>query len=169
MNIGGSDPFADPSGSRSPARRFRGRLASGVTVWTAGRLEDPAGLTVSSMMVGEPSTIFGLMNDLTGLWDAIQSSGAFVVHILEWRDRVLAETFAGLRPSPGGMFAGLAVEESEWGPVLAGSPNRAFCRYSKASPAGYSQVVWGEIEHIETAELDDPLVNFRGRYRPLAP
>ncbi len=109
------------------------------------------------------------MNDLTELWDVIQSTGAFVVHILERKDRILADTLAGLRPSPGGTFAGLAVEESEWGPVLTDNPNRAFCRYSKASPAGYGQLVWGEIERIETAELDDPLVNFRGRYRPLAP
>ncbi|MDQ3766519.1 MAG: flavin reductase family protein [Actinomycetota bacterium] len=169
MSIGGSDPFADSPESRSPVRRFRGRLASGVTLWTAGSLEEPAGLTVSSVMVAEPSTIFGLMNDLTGLWDAIHSSGAFVVHILERKDRILADTFAGLRPSPGGTFAGLDVEESDWGPVLVDKPTRAFCRYSKASPAGYGQLVWGEIERIETAELDEPLVNFRGRYRPLAP
>ncbi len=169
MTIGRGDPFADPSDARSPVRQFRGRLASGVTVWTAGSVEDPAGLTVSSMMVGEPSTIVGLMNDLTGLWDTIQSSGTFVVHILERKDRSLADAFAGLRPSPGGIFAGHDIEESQWGPVLVDKPNRAFCRYLKATEAGYGQLVWGEIERTETAELDQPLVNFRGRYQSLAP
>jgi 3-hydroxy-9,10-secoandrosta-1,3,5(10)-triene-9,17-dione monooxygenase reductase component len=168
MSIGGGDPFADPPEARSPVRRFRGRLASGVTVWTAGSGEDPAGLTVSSMMVAEPSTVLGLMSDLSGLWDAIQRRGAFVVHILERKDRVLAEAFAGLRPSPGGLFTALDIEESAWGPVLVGSPNRVFCRYLQATEAGFGQLVRGEIERIETAELDQPLVTFRGRYQTLA-
>jgi 3-hydroxy-9,10-secoandrosta-1,3,5(10)-triene-9,17-dione monooxygenase reductase component len=138
-------------------------------LWTAGRVEEPAGLTVSSLMIGEPSSIFGLMNDLTGLWDAIQGSGAFVVHALESTDKNLADVFAGLRPSPGGMFTGLDVLGSEWGPVLVDKPNRAYCRYVKASQAGYQQLVCGEIERIETGDLDQPLVSFRGRYRQLAP
>ncbi len=169
MSIGRGDPFVDPPDARSPVRRFRGRLASAVTVWTAGSVEDPAGLTVSSMMVGEPSTILGLIGDLTALWDAIQSSGSFVVHILQRKDQNLADAFAGTRPSPGGIFAGLDFKESEWGPVLVDKPNRAFCRYLKATEAGYGQLVWGEIERTETAELDQPLVNFRGRYQSLAP
>ncbi|MBA3350154.1 MAG: flavin reductase [Actinobacteria bacterium] len=169
MSIGSGDPFADPPEARSPVRRFRGRLASGVTVWTAGSLEKPVGLTVTSMMVAEPSMVFGLVNDLTGLWDAIQDTGAFVVHVLERNDRVLAETLAGLRPSPGGAFAGLDMVESDWGPVLVDKPTRAFCRYLKASPAGYGQLVWGDTERVELADLDQPLVNFRGRYRQLAP
>ena len=169
MSIGRGDPFADPPDARAPVRQFRGRLASGVTVWTAGSVEDPSGLTVSSMVVGEPSTIVGLMNDLTELWDAIQDRGAFVVHILERKDRNLADAFAGLRPSPGGIFAGLDIEDSEWGPILVDIPNRAFCRYLKATEAGYGQLVWGEIGRTETAELDQPLVNYRGRYQSLAP
>ena len=56
-----TDPFAVPTGQRSPVRRLRGRLAAPVTLWTA---PGPAGLTVSSTLVaeGEPDRLLGLID-----------------------------------------------------------------------------------------------------------
>jgi 3-hydroxy-9,10-secoandrosta-1,3,5(10)-triene-9,17-dione monooxygenase reductase component len=164
-----TDPFVTRPEVREPARRLRGRLVAGVSIWTAGREQDRAGLTVSSMVVAEgaPSLLLGLMNDTSDLWERIGESGAFVVHILGRRDRIAAETFAGLRPSPGGLFAGMDVADTEWGPVLAAFPDRVYCRFLEASQAGYQQLVRGEIEKIELSDLTDPLVYFRGRYRSL--
>lgn len=165
------NPFADPAGRRDPVRRFRGRVASAVTLWTAGGPERRAGLTVSPVLVaeGEPPCLFGLVGDLSELWEAIRDTGLFVVHVLEVGHRDLAERFAGLRPSPGGVFAGLAVGESAWGPVLAGVATRARCRLRESSPAGYRLLVTGTIEEIEVGEVEAPLVHFRGRYLPTLP
>jgi 3-hydroxy-9,10-secoandrosta-1,3,5(10)-triene-9,17-dione monooxygenase reductase component len=164
-----TDPFATPPDARSAARRFRGRLSAGVTVWTAGGAGSRAGLTISSMVVaeGSPSIALGLMNDTTDLWDRIHEVGRFVIHVLGEGDREIADRFAGLRPSPGGLFAGLDVDDGEWGPVVPRFTERAYCRYLEATEAGYQQLVRGEIERIELTELTGPLVYFRGKYRSL--
>jgi 3-hydroxy-9,10-secoandrosta-1,3,5(10)-triene-9,17-dione monooxygenase reductase component len=164
-----TDPFAIPPEARSAARRLRGRLSSGVTIWTAGDAESRAGLTISSMVVAEgaPSVALGLMNDTTALWDAIQEKARFVIHILAEDDREIADRFAGLRPSPGGVFAGLEVEDGAWGPAIGSFSERAYCRFVDATEAGYQQLVRGEIERMELGELAQPLVYFRGRYRAL--
>jgi 3-hydroxy-9,10-secoandrosta-1,3,5(10)-triene-9,17-dione monooxygenase reductase component len=168
---GPQDPFATPMELRNPARRFRGRLAAPVTLWTAGAPGSPSGLTVSSLLVaeGEPSSILGLLNPMTDLWEALHATRAFVVHVLERRHRVLAERFAGTRPSPGGLFHGVDVEDSSWGPRVADLPDRAYCRLQGSLDVGWQHLVRGTIERVELGGLDDPLTYFRGRYRALEP
>ena len=165
------NPFVAPVEARDPARRLRGRLTSGVTVWTSGTPDAPAGLTMSSVVIaeGEPPRVLGLMSDTKELWDALAATGAFVVHVLGRDERALADRFAGLTPSPGGVFAGLDVEHTEWGPVLTALPNRASCRVESTTTAGYQQLVVGRVDAVEVGELDEPLVYFRGRYRKLTP
>jgi 3-hydroxy-9,10-secoandrosta-1,3,5(10)-triene-9,17-dione monooxygenase reductase component len=171
VTVHGTDPFATPPEHRSIARRLRGRLAMGVGVWTSGRADARTGLTISSMMLseGSPSIILGLMNETTDLYDAINDTNTFVVHLLGARHRVIADRFAGLRPSPGGLFVGIEVEDRDWGPVMTAFPNRVHCRYLGTTHAGYQELVTGEIERIELDDLVDPLIYFRGRYRVLKP
>lgn len=163
------DPFSDPPESLSHGRRFRGRLAAPVTVWTAGPADGRAGLTVSSLVVadGEPALVLGLINDTTDLFEAVMSSEAFIVHVVEEHQHVYSERFAGLRPSPGGLFAGLDVADGPHGPVLRDLPVRAYCRLDGVSPAGFHQVVAGRIEGLDLGEPGLPLIRFRGRYRGL--
>src|SRR5688500_2413300 len=99
-----TDPFAVPTDQRSPVRRLRGRLASPVTLWTA---PEPAGRTVSSTLVaeGEPDRLLGLVDPESDLWAAVESAGRFAVTPLNPSHRQLADRFAGLFPSPGGLFA----------------------------------------------------------------
>jgi 3-hydroxy-9,10-secoandrosta-1,3,5(10)-triene-9,17-dione monooxygenase reductase component len=165
------NPFVTPLEQRIPARRFRGRLAAPVTVWTAGAPEAEAGLTVSSVLVaeGDPPVLLGLISSTSDLWDVIEESGAFVVHILPEGAEVLAERFAGLRPSPGGLFVGLQYKGSAWGPILAAFPNRAMCRFTGVEQAGHQLLVRGSVEEFEFDDLTDPLVYFRGRFTPRAP
>jgi flavin reductase (DIM6/NTAB) family NADH-FMN oxidoreductase RutF len=165
------DPFRTPPELRSPERSYRGRLAAPVTIWTSGGPESRTGLTVSSLLLaeGEPSMILGLINDTTDLWDQIQETERFVVHVLGAGDRVLAERFAGTRPSPGGLFAGMDVEDSPYGPILDGPRARARCRYLRESPEGFHRLVRGEVESLETEGSEAPLVHYRGTYRRLEP
>lgn len=167
--IHSENPFADPVEARSPARRLRGRLPAPVTLWTAGSEQTATGLTVSSMLVaeGEPSLVVGLVSPMTDLFEAIQEAGRWVVHVLEQRDRELSERFAGLRPSPGGLFMGLGVEGSAHGPVLTSLRSRAYCSLTGSEDAGYHQLLRGRIDSIELVEEGDPLVHLRGRYRQL--
>ena len=165
------NPFVTPVDRRDPARRLRGRLVSPVTVWTSGSVDAPVALTMSSVLIadGDPPVVLGLLNDTTDLWECINRTGAFVVHVLKKEDNALSDEFAGLRPSPGGPFSTLDVQQTEWGPVLALRRNRAFCRLRASENAGYQRLVTGEIERVELDDLDSPLVLFRGRYRGLEP
>jgi 3-hydroxy-9,10-secoandrosta-1,3,5(10)-triene-9,17-dione monooxygenase reductase component len=171
MNIHYEDPFSDPPGARSDARRLRGRLALPVTVWTSGPPGGEAGLTISSVVLadGEPPVVCGLVAETTDLYAAVTASRTFVVHLLRDEDARLAEIFAGLRPNPGGPFAGLEMKASAWGPVITSHATRAYCRLEGVTDAGYQRLVTGSIEKIDLDEIDSPAVYFRGRFRRLAP
>jgi 3-hydroxy-9,10-secoandrosta-1,3,5(10)-triene-9,17-dione monooxygenase reductase component len=167
IRVGGQHPFATPPERRGLARRLRGRLVAPVTVWTAGSLREGAGLTVSSVLVadGEPARLLGLIDPASAFWEAMRQAGAFVVHALAEGDRSLAERFAEVRPPIRGMFDGLEVAASRWGPVLGGTRPRAGCRLSGSTTVGYSELVQGVVEEIELHDLDDPLAWLHGEYR----
>lgn len=152
------------------ARRLRGRLTSGITVWTAGDGADACGLTVASVIVteGEPPHVLGTVGDLADLLDAVRATGRFMVHVLSEADRDLAQRFAGAMPVPGGPFRGVAVDPSAYGPVLSAVSTRAACRLVDEGQRGYPVLVDGAVETAVIGELDAPLAHFRGQYRRLA-
>lgn len=162
-------PFATPPDLRDPARQLRGRLASGVTVLTSGGPDNRTGLTVSSLLLaeGEPSRVVVLVGEATDLWFAIEQSSAWVLHVLGADDRELSDRFAGLRPSPGGLFVGLEVEDTPWGPTISTQGTRAYCRLERSVETGFHRLVTGVIDQIDLEGIADPLVYYRGRYRAL--
>jgi 3-hydroxy-9,10-secoandrosta-1,3,5(10)-triene-9,17-dione monooxygenase reductase component len=161
--IHATDPFATPEHERSPVRRFRGRLASAVTLWTA---PGPAGLTVSSALVadGEPGRLLGLVDDESVLWEAAEAAGRFAVTPLGAGDQQLADRFAGLMPAPGGPFAAGRWTETPYGPVPAGAVAWAGCRLDAARPYGWALLVEATIERVELVGAVPPLIHYRGRY-----
>jgi flavin reductase (DIM6/NTAB) family NADH-FMN oxidoreductase RutF len=164
--IHSGDPFATPEPEKSPVRRFRGRLASAVTLWTA---PGPAGLTVSSTLVadGDPGRLLGLIDAESDFWDAAQTSGRFAVTVLGDGDQQLADRFAGLLPAPGGPFTTGAWTDTDFGPVPAGAGTWAGCRLESHRPCGWALLVVGVIETAHLAGGLVPLMHFRGRYRRL--
>jgi flavin reductase (DIM6/NTAB) family NADH-FMN oxidoreductase RutF len=171
LSIHSDHPFATPEAERDPVRRFRGRLPSPVTLWSAGSGADRAGLTVSSTVVAEPSSLIGLLGPDTDLWERLEATGTAVVHVLTWEHRVVADVFAGLHPSPGGMFRTGEWTDGEYGPVLAGAPAYALVRLREARPLGWSLLVETEVADVVLPEgaSADGLVYLRGRYRRPAP
>jgi len=159
-------PFADPEDLRDPVRRFRGRLAAPVTIVTAGGAGTRTGLTVSSLVVaeGEPSRVFFLCGTLTDLWVEIVAGSGFVVHVLEEEHRELSDRFAGIRPSPGGLFAGLDPEDTPWGPVIPSIETRAYCRLTGHTETGIYALVDGIVDRVDLSDVTRPLQYFRGRY-----
>ncbi|PZG01368.1 flavin reductase family protein [Micromonospora deserti] len=160
------DPFAVPAEQRSPVRRLRGRLAAPVTLWTA---PGPAGLTVSSTLIaeGEPDRLLGLVDAESDLWAAAEEAGRFAVAPLGPAHRQLADRFAGLFPSPGGLFATGAWTDTPYGPVPTDAGGWAGCRLDTAREYGWGLLVEATIETVELAEETEPLLHYRGRYRQL--
>lgn len=163
-------PFLPDPADRDSTRRFRGRLAAPVTIVTAGSGENRAGLTVSSLFVveGDPPRVHILVGPTTDLWDVAGETGRFVVHIGRDRHRQLAEVFAGLSPSPGGIFASFETTESDYGPTFIDLEDRVYCTVLSLEEVGYSGLMVGQIDQVEVSDLEDPLVHFRSRYRRLA-
>ncbi|HET8739996.1 MAG TPA: flavin reductase family protein [Acidimicrobiia bacterium] len=164
------NPFAEDPADRDPVRRFRGRLTAPVTVVTSGTDTDRAGLTVASLIVmeGEPGLLEMVVGPSSDLWGMISQTGRFVVHVCRKTDRHLAEVFAGLRPNPGGVFAGVAVEASDWGPVLVDVGERAYCSQIEHEEVGHTGLIRGRVDRVDLGDLTDPLVYFRGRYHGLS-
>lgn len=167
--IHSDNPFSDPPEDRDPARQFRGRLAAGVTVVTAGSDAQATGLTVASLFLieGAPSSIHFVAGPGTEFWDAIATSRKFIVHLCGEGQHGLAEVFAGLRPSPGGKLRATDWEPTEWGPALVDLPNRALCSLTSMVESGYAGIISGEIDRLELESLEKPLIYYRGRYRGL--
>ncbi len=159
-------PFATPEDERDPVRRFRGRLAAPVTIITSGSAAERTGLTVSSLIVaeGDPSYVHFLCGPTTDLWHAIGETGAFIVHILEEDHRGLSDRFAGIRPSPGGLFTGFAFADTDFGPSITSLQSRAYCRFVDAADNSEHLLVRGVIERVEVHDLREPLRYFRGSY-----
>lgn len=170
MTIHSDHPFLPPESDRDPLRRFRGRLAAGVSLWTTGQ-ETRKGLTVSSMMIGdgEPGQVVGLIDADSDLWDLLEQTRTVAVSLLDHSHAQLSDAFAGTFPAPGGPFRMAEWTGTEWGPALAGVPWLG-ARLLPGDPehAGWALLVRATIEtvHLDGND-DDPLVSHRGRYHHL--
>jgi 3-hydroxy-9,10-secoandrosta-1,3,5(10)-triene-9,17-dione monooxygenase reductase component len=170
-------PFATPADLRDPHRRLRGQLVAPVTIWTAGTEGEPVGLTVSSVLVahGDPAAVIGLLDPDSDLWDRLAATGIGTVNVLGWRHRLLADVFAGLHPSPGGMFRSGHWEPTPHGLVLSDAIASVMIRVRDHRRVGWSVLVEAEVTGVDvqpSAELageEGPLAYLRGRYRRLAP
>ena len=165
MTVHSEHPFLPPPEARDRIRQLRGRLVAPVTIVTAG--ED--GMTASAVLVveGGPPRVVATISELADFRDAVERTRAFVVQVAGQDHRQLADRFAEIAPSPGGLFHGLTMIETQWGPRISGLDTWAGCTLETTFAVGYQLLVVGMIEHLEVGELDDPLVYFRGRYRKL--
>ena len=133
------------------------------------RGEQATGLTVSSLVVadGETGRILFLCGLNTDLADLVATSGGFVVHVLSTGDEALSDRFAGIRPSPGGLFADLAWVAGVRGPVLTEIPSRVECAFTATYDVGWYLLIEGTVESVALGGLESPLLRLRGRYRRL--
>ncbi|HWM72537.1 MAG TPA: flavin reductase family protein [Nocardioides sp.] len=168
MTIHSGHPFADLEPDE--VRRFRGRLGGAVTLWTTGEDRTRAGLTISSLMVanGEPAQILALVDPDSAFRDALVEAGGCVVQVLSWRDRGLAEMFAGTAPAPGGAFAHAEWEQTAYGPRLSGATSWAFVVPVAQLDVGWSVLLTCRLEEAHVLdEVGPALGHRRGRFFPL--
>jgi flavin reductase (DIM6/NTAB) family NADH-FMN oxidoreductase RutF len=165
VTIHDEHPFQTPPEQRDRARQLRGRLAAPVTIVTAGQ----DGMTASAVFVieGDPPRVVMAVSETADFHEAVSQTGRFVLHVGGYEHRQLSDRFAELAPSPGGLFAGLEVTETDWGPRLTGFASWAGCRLETTIAVGAQTLVVGAIEELQLGNLEDPLIYFRGRYRRL--
>ena len=169
MTIHSDHPFRTPDSDRDPVRRFRGRLAAPVTLWTTfGADGDRVGLTVSLMLVadGDPAKVLALIDPDSDLWEAMVDSRTAAVQVLGRADRGLSDAFAGLAPAPGGPFRIGEWDDSAWGPVLRGTSAWAGVRLVDGEPrrVGWAVAAEAVVEQVQISGDVEPLVHRRGEY-----
>jgi flavin reductase (DIM6/NTAB) family NADH-FMN oxidoreductase RutF len=172
VTIHHSHPFAASEQDRNPLRRFRGRMTSPVSIWTAASGGNRAGWTLSSFLVadGDPGEVMGLVDEESALADIVAETTTVTVNLLGWDQRALADAFAGVAPAPGGPFALAGWTDTEWGPVLVDSLGWIGARLKPdADHAGWSLLLRAVVERVEMPAnpADDLLCYVRGRYRSL--
>jgi flavin reductase (DIM6/NTAB) family NADH-FMN oxidoreductase RutF len=167
VTIHSEHPFLEPESGRDPVRRLRGRLAGGVTLWTAGDADEQAGLTVSSLMVaaGEPARVLGLLDPDSDLCARLVATGRGVVCLLGWEHRDLADAFAGTAPAPGGPFRTGRFTATAWGPRLDTALAWAAVTVESSRDVGWSTLVTCTVDEVGLGEDRPPLVHRRGRYQ----
>ena len=128
------------------------------------------GLTVTSLMValGPAPGLLALLDPDSDLAAGLRDSGRAVVQLLSWRDRQLAEAFAGTAPAPGGPFRQAEFTATSYGPLLVGASTYAFVSLVSERTVGWSTEVEVRIDDVTLGDEDDPpLLHRRGRFHRL--
>jgi flavin reductase (DIM6/NTAB) family NADH-FMN oxidoreductase RutF len=172
VTIHHSHPFSVGEQDRNPLRRFRGRMASPVSIWAATANGTRAGWTLSSFLVadGDPAEAIGLIDEESPLADVLADTATLTINLLGWKQRALADAFAGVAPAPGGPFSHAVWQNSDWGPVLEGSLGWIGARLEPdPDHAGWGLLLRAVVERVEIQSdpSDDVLCYVRGRYRSL--
>jgi flavin reductase (DIM6/NTAB) family NADH-FMN oxidoreductase RutF len=173
VTIHSGHPFAPDNGG-DPLRRFRGRMPSAVSVWTAEIGGRRAGWTLSSFLVaqGDPAEVVGILDEDSNLADLLTDGAPFTVNLLAWPHRALADAFAGVGPAPGGAFRLAEWTDGGWGPALVGTPGWLGARVTgPIEHAGWGLLIRAAVEHVAVpaSPAEPMLAVLRGRYRAVEP
>lgn len=148
-------------------RSLLGRFPSGVTVVTAARDGEIAGMTVSSFtsVSLEPPLVFVSLTMGKLTTKLVEESGWFAANVLSADQADLSERFAYADDAD--RFSGLEIETGAHGlPLLPDTVAGLECRVVQAHTAGDHLIFVAEVVTGRFAEVD-PVVYLRGTYRRL--
>ncbi len=167
-------------------------MPSPVSIWTSTAGGTRTGWTLSSFLVadGAPAQVIGILDEDSDLAAQLTSTPSrspelvegpeppelvegprFVVNLLGWPHRNLADAFAGVAPAPGGVFKLGRWVDTAWGPSLADAPGWLGARLvTPIDHAGWGLLVRGVVEHVQIGpEAEEGLLAYlRGRYRSVS-
>lgn len=168
MTIHGDHPFLLPPEQRDPVRRLRGRMPAPVTIWTSSEGARRDGWTISSVLVadGDPAELVALVDEDCDWWDLFRTTGQACLNVLGPGQGAIADAFARVAPSPGGVFRTGDWTDGAHGPRLTGATAWADVDLLDTNPgrAGWGLLVRARLGPIQLAEGSDALGHRNGRY-----
>jgi flavin reductase (DIM6/NTAB) family NADH-FMN oxidoreductase RutF len=143
------------------------RYPVGVAVATVEVDGTRLGLTLSSLVsLGlEPPLVGISVGRQAAFHELLREAGGFAVSLLAGDQLEVAQHFARGVP-PIAMWHGLAVRESDRGPLLDGAVGWLECEVGGELPAGDHTFFLGRVERVEPGADKQPLLRLGGDYRP---
>jgi flavin reductase (DIM6/NTAB) family NADH-FMN oxidoreductase RutF len=148
-------------------RRIFGRFATGVTVVTTKRGEQPHGMTANAVasLSLDPPLVLVAVDRRAGMHGALHEGQCFAVNILAAHHEHLSRRFATSGPKE---FDDLNVTTAVTGaPIFADALAWVDCRITEVLPGGDHDIFIGEIlagDHKDGL----PLLFYAGKYRKIA-
>lgn len=149
-------------------RQVLGHFPTGVTVITAGKGSDRAGVAIGSFFSVslDPPLVGFCAGKQSSTWPRIRETGSFCVNVLADNQEDVSRAFAskaadkfeGLGYSPG-PFSGA--------PLLDGALAWIDCEIAAVHDAGDHEIVVGLVHDLGVTDETGPLVFFRGGYANL--
>ena len=138
------------------------RFPSGIAVLT---VPVPYGLTIGSLvsLSLEPALLGVSIGHDAQAHELLREAGGFAVSVLAGDQEALAQHFARSVP-PIAQWEGVAVRESERGPLLEGAVSWLECSLRSEHDAGDHTVFIGAVERVELGRDAPGLVYRHGRY-----
>ncbi len=163
----------DGAATEEVMRLARRRWVGGVAVVLTRDGSGHRGATVTSFAVVSltPPLVLVCLDREGRVSSLVTGTGAFAVSILDRRQQILADRFAGRAPLPDASLSGIAHEPGTNGnPVLAGALAWFDCRVHAVHDGGDHLIVVGAVDAVGIGpETDDPLLYYEGRYRGIEP
>lgn len=139
-----------------------------MTIWTSASEQRRDGWTISSLLVGdgEPAELVALVDEDSDWWELFRETGTATVNVLGPGQGWIADVFARVAPSPGGVFRTGEWHDGTHGPRLTGASAWADVRLADAEPAhaGWGLLVRAIVESVDLADDVDVLYHQHGRY-----
>lgn len=151
-------------------RSALGNFATGLTIVTGETANgERFGLTASSFQsvsLSPPLVLYSIRKGAASI-PLVEAAGRFCVNVLGETHEHLAKRFAS---SVGDRFEGLEWERAERGGWVLPDAIAVFeCRLWSTYDGGDHLIIIGEVENMYRAPDGNPLLFFRGEFRPIGP
>ena len=156
---------ADPAAMRAARRRWAGGVA--VVLTADGDGFRGAAVSAFAVLSLDPGLVLVGLDREGRMATAVPAAGAFTVSVLDRRQEVVAERFAGRAPLVDPRLTGVPHRLLAGGlPVLDGALAWFACRVREVHEAGDHRIVVGAVQTVGLGpDTDDPLLYYEGHYR----
>jgi flavin reductase (DIM6/NTAB) family NADH-FMN oxidoreductase RutF len=161
---------AAPPVSPFDLRRACGQFATGVTVVTVGDGGGFRGMTANSFtsVSLDPPLVLVSVDRRNRTHELLAEGVPFVVNVLSQAQQCWSDRFAGRHGDVQHQFDDIPHTLSPDGvPIIAEAPASFACRVVAIHEAGDHSLFIGQVEGIEQAAGETPLLFFGGKYRSL--